>query len=199
MPLLANVGNLGNGKTALLVLKALFYAQHGFHVYSNFDLKNMNYTYLEHPLEILDIKTSPNVIIGDEFYLWFDCYETDKKILRAMRNIILATRKKDMIVYASVQRISQLNLKYRDILDEIHFPYYYKELDILEDSIYVFPLTYGLNTYQIEHLYDMRYYGLSAVFNYYDHKEIMKDFFNFESSMYERLKTTQNDLSALTT
>ena len=163
-------------------------AQKKVNLYTNFKLNHVNYTMLYEPLEILDIETKNNVILGDEFYTWFDCYESSRNVLKAMRNIINVSRKKDISIIATTQSLDQLNHKFRTIIDQFIFPFYHKWYDILESTHKAYPVDYGIGSYSLETIYKSRLHPASQYFKYYDTNEIIDGFLDFDGTAFKRIR-----------
>ena len=139
----AVIGNMGKGKTATMTYLAEHFKRNfNSNIFSNYNLKNIDYT---HVLTTADID---NVKFGrafyDEFWLWLDsrCSSFDE-MNKKISDILLKSRKRGYDITYSLQGFYQIDKRIRNVTDYILMPqnYWYDrgELKIIEES-YLWPV-----------------------------------------------------------
>lgn len=124
--LFAIVGELGSGKTLGLSYLAWFnWAVRGRRIFSNYDFFGFPYTKV---LSVPSIeKMQGGFFAGDELWLWLDSHSSRDKKARLITNILLKSRKRDLVIAYSTQTIKQIVKRVRDITDFVAYPIMYPD------------------------------------------------------------------------
>lgn len=125
---IAIVGNPGDGKTAVLVYMGIMYYEQGFHLHSNFQL------YLPQPdgsnrsisKSIRTYKDFNNIregyFLGDELWSWIDARMSMSDANMFLSDILLKARKRHFNLINTVQHLSQLEKRIRNITQYVIYP-----------------------------------------------------------------------------
>ena len=103
-------GELGGGKTILLVKYLKEEQQNGRKIYTNLTLNNIEYT----PINILDfLENNPelnNAVIGlDELTVYVDCRLSMSKANRFFSYLVLQSRKRNVDIYYTTQNMDMID------------------------------------------------------------------------------------------
>jgi hypothetical protein len=130
-------GAKGKGKTLTMLKDGLAYMNDGYKVYRNFDCAYGKYISNE---EILKLdKDSPYeycVIMIDELQIFFDARRSSKHQNLNFSNFIQQIRKRHIIILATTQYSSTVDLRFRQNCDYVVYPNYIQELKLCE-AVYV--------------------------------------------------------------
>ena len=123
MSLMAITGNLGQGKTLLLIYYRLRNKLiHKRNVFANLPIKFYDGKKLvgkaqliEDPSEIESLENG--AFLGDELWAWLDARNFGKKSNQLLAKILLTSRKKSVQIFYTTQTIDQMEKRVRDITD----------------------------------------------------------------------------------
>lgn len=121
MVLFAIIGELGSGKTlALSYLAWSNWFKRGRKIFSNYNFYGFPFTKVN---SILDLdKMKDGFFAGDELWLWVDSRTSKKDKNRIISNILLKSRKRDIVIAYTSQTIMQIDKRIRDVTDFIAYP-----------------------------------------------------------------------------
>lgn len=102
-------GNIGSGKTLLLVIIATTSKRK---IYSNFQLDLPLYHELE-VINLVNLENNINVFI-DEAYTWLESRTSFKTLNRYLSYIIFQSRKRNIDVYITSQMFSTVDIRFRE-------------------------------------------------------------------------------------
>lgn len=113
--LIAIHGNLGSGKTLLMVILGYLSQKN---VYANFTIHYPNKKIKEFTLQTIKTKDISNaLLLIDEAYILIESRTSHSDINRLMTYILFQSRKKDVDIIISAQLISTLDIRYRSMID----------------------------------------------------------------------------------
>lgn len=116
-------GNLGSGKTLLLVMAALKYPPEK-RIYSNFHIDLPNVTLIG-PDDMHDIEHG--LVLLDEMYLWLDSRMSGSKENIKLSHAIFKSRKRGLDIWGTVQLTGSVDLRFRTLVDKSFYAYGLKQ------------------------------------------------------------------------
>lgn len=143
-------GSRGKGKTLTMVKDAYTYYLEGYNILANFTLKFGEYITSS---EVLDLNRSSElyncVLVLDEIQLFFDSRNFSKTESKNFSNFIQQIRKRNIKILCTTQYQNTIDLRLRQHLDIVCFPYFdktnnickavYYDLTTLEDEVIIAP------------------------------------------------------------
>lgn len=143
-PRVAIIGDTGDGKTTTMTALAVLYHQQGLKIFSNYELKNIEYTYLD-PADMVKMMyddespLSDCIILTDEAHMDIGKYNFFKKSVRELGDFATQTRKRRIIWLYTTQVFTKLVKDLRDLTTNLIYCSrlgndYYK-LEIYDRSI----------------------------------------------------------------
>lgn len=130
-------GRRGSGKTLTMIKDGLQFYNDGYRILRNFDCTFGEYISDEEILELNKHSNISNcVIMIDEIQIFFDSRRSMAKQSLYFSNFIQQIRKRNIIVLATSQYSNTIDLRFRQHVDIIAYPQFYKQLNVCE-VIYV--------------------------------------------------------------
>lgn len=119
-PIVAFVGDRGDGKTISMVALAYVYQQQGFNIYANFTLKGIPYT----KITFQDLADFPEylengLVLLDEGHVGVDAYQVFTKRVQDITKFTTQTRKRKLTVYFSTQVFTTVAKRLRNMTNYI--------------------------------------------------------------------------------
>lgn len=171
-------GMRGSGKTLSCVIDIIKFYKKGYTIYSNHSLFGIPYILLNHPTEILDLPEKEKKVVSiDEGYQWCSCYEKDLNISQFNLNLFAATRKKNMNVFITSQKLHQMSFKTRELVDYLVKPIYMKKFHILKKHYFRFDEQFNFMTIPI-YVETRIIKNPERYFKYFDTYELLDGFKN---------------------
>lgn len=130
-------GRKGSGKTLTMIKDGFNFFLDGYMV-----LRNLNCTYGTYISEDDILKLDKNseikncVIMLDELQIFFDSRKSMRKQNVQFSNFIQQVRKRNIILLATTQYSNTIDLRFRQHVDVVCYPNYYKEFKVCE-CVYV--------------------------------------------------------------
>lgn len=119
-PRVAIIGDTGDGKTTTMTALAVMYHSQGYKIFSNYDLKNIEWTYLD-PADMAELmfqEDSPLencVILTDEAHMDLSAYKFFNKQVQDLGDFATQTRKRKIIWLYTTQVFTKLVKSIRDL------------------------------------------------------------------------------------
>ena len=126
-------GRKGSGKTLTMVKDAYNYKSDGYEVYSNFKtsftqpISNKDLMKLDKNSHIKDC-----VLLIDELQVLFDSRRSMKKENMNFSNFLQQIRKRNIILLGSTQYSSTVDVRFRQHVDILVKPMFYKDYNVVE-------------------------------------------------------------------
>lgn len=128
MVCIAIVGEPGSGKTATLAYMGMMYYQQGFKIHANFELFLPQSDGSKQPIchSIRTYKDFNNIrngyFLGDELWSWIDARMSMSDANMFLSDVLLKARKRHFNLINTVQHLSQLEKRIRNITQYIIYP-----------------------------------------------------------------------------
>lgn len=146
-------GNLGSGKTLLLVKTALEYPSDK-RIFANFHIDLPNVTLIR-PSDLADIEHG--LVLLDEMYLWLDSRRSGSNENIRMSHDIFKSRKRGLDIWGTVQLSGSVDLRFRTLVDKAfyaaglrqkkyryrYFVYNWQHFGYRTQGEYIIPLPYA--------------------------------------------------------
>lgn len=145
-------GNIGSGKTLLLVIIATTSKRK---IFSNFQLDLPLYNELE-VINLVNLENNINVFI-DEAYTWLESRTSYKAINRYLSYIIFQSRKRNIDVYITSQMFSTVDIRFREQSNILihckriddNFHYYFNIVGSEKMNHFILPLKEGKEYFKL--------------------------------------------------
>lgn len=113
-------GKMGCGKTMLMTGFGLYHANKGTKIYSNYHLKNIDYT----PITNIDDlqKMHDGVALLDELWIWLNARRSSRKLNIELSKIVFLNRKRGMTLYFTAQLYRQIDILIKEVTDLVIHP-----------------------------------------------------------------------------
>lgn len=113
--LIAVHGNLGSGKTLLMVIFGYLTNKH---VYANFNISYPNKDVKEFTLQTIKSKSVSNaLVLLDEIYTLVESRTPHSDLNRIMTYILFQSRKKDLDIMVTAQLLRTVDVRFREMID----------------------------------------------------------------------------------
>lgn len=171
------LGARGRGKTLTMVKDGYKFYKNGFKVYRNFDCSFGKFIDNE---DIVNLDKNSNIInavlLIDEIQIFFDSRRSSKHQNLNFSNFVQQSRKRNINILTTTQYANTVDLRLKQHLDYIAYPFYnknfniceviYKDLTSIEDNIFTGILK--------EPKTEKVYYNAKNIFKMYNTNEMIK-------------------------
>ena len=120
-PIVALLGDRGDGKTLSLTTLAKIYSNAGANVYANFDLYDIEYTHIDFT-DLIDYPEylHDGVILLDEAHIGADAYAAFESSVQSITKFATQTRKRRLTIFYSTQVLTQTVKRLRQLTNYIY-------------------------------------------------------------------------------
>ena len=120
-PIVALLGDRGDGKTLSLTTLAKVYSKAGANVYANFDLYDIEYTHIDFT-DLIDYPEylHDGVILLDEAHIGADAYAAFESSVQSITRFATQTRKRRLTIFYSTQVLTQTVKRLRQLTNYIY-------------------------------------------------------------------------------
>jgi len=164
MVLMGIVGTLGAGKTLSLTYIAYRNYKQGVKIFSNYDLK-FPYTPVNSINDIMNIQQG--FFAADELWVWLDSRSSMRKRNMLIGNILLTSRKKGVNFSFTAQRLKNIDVRIRSVMDFIALPKMSPSGKVCRLFVFTYPDLNLIKSYK---------FLTEPIFELYDTNEIIDDF-----------------------